>query len=446
MASTPQTSQVLPSTTKPAELEYGGDEISALVLDPGTTTTRCGFAGEDTPKTSVSTYYGFIPDPTETKYGGKLHLGDNAIHAVTENKDIKNPMSDGVVENWEVTTEIWRHCIEHRLSSNASEHPLLITEPIWNNLKNREKTTEIVFEDFNSPAYFLVKSAVCEAFANGKGSALVIDVGHAQTSVTPVHDGIALKKSSARTPLAGEHLNAQIRHQFTTLGIPMDPWPMIKAKTPYTDLSNPPQIRLRDYGFKPTPSFLDFHQDRFINEFKESTSETWIYPGTFSTDINTIPEHLRGIPEKVYEFPIGYQHRFGLDRYLAPESLFNPSLSPKPIVATAEEPVPKGIAEMIKDAVGQLDADSRASMLNNIVVVGGTSLLYRFNERLNTELTAMFPGPRVRIHSPGQIPERKYSAWLGGSILASCGTFHQLWISKQEYEEIGANIIERRAK
>lgn len=36
---------------------------------------------------------------------------------------------------------------------------------------------------------------------------------------------------------------------------------------------------------------------------------------------------------------------------------------------------------------------------------------------------------RIRIHAPANTVERKYAPWLGGSILASLGTFHQLWIS-----------------
>ncbi|KAF3902457.1 Actin-1 [Orbilia brochopaga] len=226
------------------------------------------------------------------------------------------------------------------------------------------------------------------------------------------------------------------------MGIRMTPWLMLKGKTTYTDLANTPALRTRDYGFQPHASFLEYQQDRFIHEFKESLSETWPEPRTFPTDLNNVGDGFRPFADKSYEFPDGYQRRFGIDRCLAPESLFNPSLSPKPFTGDT----PKGIAEMIKDAVDHLDADIRANMLSNIVVVGATSLLYRFNERLSQELTAMFPGPRVKLQSSGQTPERKYSAWLGGSILASCGAFHQLWISKQEYDEIGCNIIERRAK
>lgn len=41
---------------------------------------------------------------------------------------------------------------------------------------------------------------------------------------------------------------------------------------------------------------------------------------------------------------------------------------------------------------------------------------------------------QVKIHAPGNPIERKYGGWLGGSILASLGTFHQLWISREEWQ------------
>ena len=41
-------------------------------------------------------------------------------------------------------------------------------------------------------------------------------------------------------------------------------------------------------------------------------------------------------------------------------------------------------------------------------------------------------------------PERKYSVWIGGSILASLSTFQQMWIAKSEYEESGPSIVHRK--
>ena len=48
---------------------------------------------------------------------------------------------------------------------------------------------------------------------------------------------------------------------------------------------------------------------------------------------------------------------------------------------------------------------------------------------------------KIKIVAP---PERKYSVWIGGSILASLSTFQQMWISKQEYDESGPQIVHRK--
>ena len=76
------------------------DEISALVLDPGSTWTRAGFAGEDTPKAVIPTDYGITPD-------GKFYFGDNDVHTVRPGMEIRNPMKDGV------GMFQWQHCYKH---------------------------------------------------------------------------------------------------------------------------------------------------------------------------------------------------------------------------------------------------------------------------------------------------------------------------------------------
>ncbi len=62
--------------------------------------------------------------------------------------------------------------------------------------------------------------------------------------------------------------------------------------------------------------------------------------------------------------------------------------------------------------------------------------------RLQKEISSLAPSTmKIEIIAP---PERKYSTWIGGSILASSSTFQQMWISKQEYDESGPTIIHRK--
>lgn len=60
------------------------------------------------------------------------------------------------------------------------------------------------------PAFFLVKSAVLAAFANGRSTGLVLDSGATHTSAIPVHDGYVLQHAIVKSPLGGDFLLNQV--------------------------------------------------------------------------------------------------------------------------------------------------------------------------------------------------------------------------------------------
>ena len=49
---------------------YGGDEVGALVFDPGHFSMRVGYAGEDSPKSEIPSYVGTSLDENAVK--GKI--------------------------------------------------------------------------------------------------------------------------------------------------------------------------------------------------------------------------------------------------------------------------------------------------------------------------------------------------------------------------------------
>jgi actin len=86
--------------------------------------------------------------------------------------------------------------------------------------------------------------------------------------------------------------------------------------------------------------------------------------------------------------------------------------------------------------------DIRKDLYGNIVMSGGTTMYNGIADRMQKEITALAPSSmKVKIVAP---PERKYSVWIGGSILASLSTFQQMWISKAEYDEAGPSIVHRK--
>lgn len=59
-------------------------------------------------------------------------------------------------------------------------------------------------------------------------------------------------------------------------------------------------------------------------------------------------------------------------------------------------------------------------------------------ERLEKEMKSLLPHMKFKIICP---PDRKYSTWIGGSVIASLSTFQESWIQKKDYDEYGPTII-----
>lgn len=465
------------------------DEVSALVLDPGYSSVRAGFAGEDTPKSIIPSYYG------ETGDSANLRLfGDHVIDRPRENMAIKNPLNqDGLVDDWDAAEALWQYSFAAKLTGlrpnkalqewlnnpenvpnlqqamreaentekPLEDHPLFMTEPSWNTAKAREKCAEIAIESWGTPAFYIGRQGVMAAFASGKATALIVDIGASNTSVTPVHDGIILKKSVQRSHLAGNFISSQIRNMLASNQpepITITPHYLIKSKTA-VDASQPANAILRDFppGFKPPqPSFRRYQEERTLLEFKELVVQVWPGPIPLLSSTNgvTQEEIARGYPGKTFEFPDGYNQLFSSDRYKVAESLFDhrayiaqPSnLHSSHEAFTSPPTQEQTLTAMIRASLSHVDVDIRPLMLANVVVTGGSSLLPGLTERLNNELQRMFPSTRVRLQAAGNVPERKFGSWIGGSIMASLGTFHQMWISRKEFEEHGGGIVEKRCK
>ncbi|EDN07105.1 hypothetical protein HCAG_03636 [Histoplasma mississippiense (nom. inval.)] len=421
------------SLVPPATAEYGGDEVSAIILDPGYSTVRAGFAGEDTPKSVIPTCYGKYTTDAQDKY----IYGDSIYVTPRPGLSIHNPMGrEGIVEDWDAAEKVWEYSFTSRLTGPKSgnplfnglndtangdlpaemdvveaeekplaDSPLLMTECGWNPVKAREKTIEIAMEKWGTPAFYLARNGPLAAFASGKASALVVDVGASGVSITPVHDGLVLKRGVQHSPLGGEFISSQIRALFRTNSpqpITITPHYLVSSKTA-VDAGQQAQATYKTIPADraPDPSFRRLLEDRTISEFKECVVQVWPGPHSLSsTGPNGIPneEIARGSPGRPFEFPDGYNQVFGAERYRVVESLFDaqaaiPDTEPEFPAPTAAQTIP----ELIRNSLSQVDVDIRPHLLANVVVTGATSLLYGFNDRLNFELMNMFPSPRFHI-------------------------------------------------
>ncbi|KAF3566695.1 hypothetical protein DY000_02017930 [Brassica cretica] len=137
--------------------------------------------------------------------------------------------------------------------------------------------------------------------------------------------------------------------------------------------------------------------------------------------------------EKSFELPDGQVITIGAERFRCPEVLFQPSM------IGMENP---GIHETTYNSIMKCDVDIRKDLYGKIVLSGGTTMFGGIGDRMSKEITALAPSSmKIKVVAP---PERKYSVWIGGSILASLSTFQQMWIAKAEYDESGPLIVHRK--
>merc|ERR1712168_512840 len=131
---------------------------------------------------------------------------------------------------------------------------------------------------------------------------------------------------------------------------------------------------------------------------------------------------------------------FGQERFKIPEALFDPSGLRVPGGGAM-----LGAAHVVTTSVGMCDIDLRPSLYGSVVVTGGNTLIQGFTERLSRDLSVKTPSQmRFKLIAVNGNQERRHGSWIGGSILASLGSFQQMWISKHEYEENGKGQVDRK--
>ncbi|RVX13968.1 Actin-related protein 4 [Vitis vinifera] len=138
----------------------------------------------------------------------------------------------------------------------------------------------------------------------------------------------------------------------------------------------------------------------------------------------------------------------GADRFKVPDVLFNPSLAQTiPNMESFADIAPsvRGLPQMVIESINKCDVDIRRELFSSILLAGGTASMQQLKERLEKDLLEESPQTaRVKVLASGNSTERRFSVWIGGSILASLGSFQQMWFSKAEYEEHGASYIQRK--
>ncbi|KAL1541310.1 Actin-related protein 4 [Salvia divinorum] len=432
---------------------YGGDEVSAIVVDLGSHTCKAGYAGEDAPKAVFPSVVGSIDEmetddadnanknlgsaqESKSKSKGKFFVGSQDLGFRRDHMEVLSPIKDGVVVDWDMVEGIWDHALRKCLLIDPKEHPMLFAESCSNSQQQREKTAEIMFEKYQVPALFLAKNAVLTSFASGRATSLVVDCGGGSTTVAPVHDGYVLQKAVSTSPIGGDFLSDCLLKSLESKGLSIKPRYAFKRKE-----VRPGEFQIVDLDLpNTTESYRLYSQRVIVSDIKECVCRA---PDTPYDDTS-----YSNIPMTPYELPDGQTIEIGADRFKIPDILFNPSLALTiPGMENSIETTSSahGLPQMVIESISKCDVDIRRELYSSILLSGGTASMQQLKERLEKDLLEESPqAARVKVLASGNATERRFSVWIGGSILASLGSFQQMWFSKSEFEEHGASYIQRK--
>eukprot|EP01084_Bolivina_argentea_P274233 467366_1 len=401
------------------------DRISPIVCDNGSHFIKAGFGGDDAPRAVFPNIIGIPKHNYMNRYSMmKNHYIGDAAQSKIGILSLKCPMDEKrQINSFDDMEKVWHHSFYNECRIDPEENSILLTDSVLNPKSNREKMVQIMFEYFNTPACYIEYQPILALIASDRKTGIVLDSGWNTTECTPIYNGKIIKEAVNVSYFGGRDITNYL-------------------------------AKILNGNFV---SSNEMHTG-IVRDIKEKACYA-----KNKLDIN--------MSNNVYncskEYDLGRYviHLSDEQRYMPVECLFNPKLMNKPYNCD-------GFHELIYKSIMKCHVNIRSELFNNIVLCGGNTMFPLLKERLTYELeqikhnNEMIVNGYVRKYNNKQLlyddimhllykysvtnlkvidpPDRKYSVWIGGSILANRSMFEEKWITKAEYDEFGSEIVHKK--
>lgn len=392
-----------------------------LILDNGSYNLKAGFSLQSEP---------LVIQNTLTKArDGQIYIGNDYLTHTNLYSAInfKRPHDQGHLTSWETEKPVWDYMLD-QLSPKKELDPqdihLTLAETPFQLPQLSMNTDLIVFEEYGFGEYYrCVPLSLVPWQEKGQPSdfTLVVDCGFHATWVIPVFYQNVYWKGIKKLPIGGRHLNGLLKEMISFRHYDILDEPIlintIKEKTMFVATNFEDALR------KKLTSPVEF----VLPDFK--TTMTGYVRGK-----EKLPEDAQTL--RLYD-----------ERFTPPESFFHPEImldnnssSNAGVIQNANF---RNLTDLVVDSIMACPEVTRPLLLANISIVGGTSNLPNFQERLISELKKELPVDWT-VAAQEQHFKLDEVAWHGGSAMVKNDIVKDITISRQDYFEHGSNWCQKQ--
>ncbi|KAL6754689.1 actin-related protein [Haematococcus lacustris] len=357
------------------------------ICDNGTGVVKAGFAGDTQPRV-------VFPCTVARSSGSRDVLIGGDAAACHGSLTLNYPMANGIVQNWADMELVWSHTWS-QLGIEPGSSYVLLTDAALNPVANRKRVVETMLEQYGFQGVNLQVQAVLTLYGHGVQSGVVMDSGDGVSHAVAVVDGYAYSHLTQRLAIAGRHITEHLMDLLIQRGVALH-------RTADLDL-----VRC----LKEQACYVAPNLQQELKVARETTAVT-----------------------QSYSLPDGRVIKLGMERFQAPEALFQPGLLDK------EQP---GVADMVFNVINECDMDTRPVLYKNVIISGGSTMFPGFATRMEAELRQLYSlrenilgvaaASRVRLHAS---PNRQHLVFMGASVLGDMMQGQpDFWISRADWEE-----------